>query len=286
MTLARIGATAVLGLVLAQAATAGEIHFEGFEDPGWVPGGDNWNNYLGADIERVSSGTDGIASSSGAAHARITNLSAQNDVFGNPHSGTLSPYTRFGGYSNSFGNGFTTSLDVYLDPSWADGQGFDFSVAANRQDGSHLRDFIAHIGVVNGDLLFNASNNSDWSFNGFKLENENGGDNFAVTLAGWYTLEHVFYGDGGLLSVDVNLRDSGGGLLHSLTRTTTDDIAGTVGGNRYGWLVYNNIDGLAIDNTRLATADVPEPPVLAMLLAGGLLGCAWRRRGSAGAARS
>lgn len=278
MTFRRLVAPVLVMLAMGPAAQAAEIHFEGFEDAGWTQGSPSWANYSGGEIERVASGTDGITSSAGSAHAIVTNLSSNNNVFGNPTLGALSPYTQFGGYSSSFGGGFTASLDIYLNPTaWVNDQGFDYSVAVSNQGGGHLRDFIAHVGMVDDALLFNASNNSDWSFNAYKLENENSGDYFTIADAGWYTLQHVFYDVGGLLSVDINLLDDGGGLLHSLTRSTSDDIATTVGGNRYGWLVYNNIDRLAVDNTRLLTADVSEPASIALLMLG-LAGAFVRRR--------
>ncbi|MEX1040571.1 MAG: hypothetical protein WDZ51_08075 [Pirellulaceae bacterium] len=233
-----------------------DLHFEGFEDPAWaanLPG--NWQNSAGGDIEKVPSGNAGIPSYEGSSHAIITNLSEVDDVFGDPSLGGSSPYTQFGGYSDQFGGGFATSLHVYLDPgNWDNGDGFDFSSAVSNQDGGHLRDFIAHIGKVGGALLFNGSNNSDRNFNGFKLLNENNATPFTINSAGWYAIEHVFYDDGGFLSVDINLRDASGNLLFTVTRETMDDIATTVGGNRYGWLVFNNIDGLAVDNTRLFVA--------------------------------
>ncbi len=265
-------ALVTLGAVVAlsTSAIAAPPHFEGFEDPGWVANmTDNWQNYAGGAIQRVLSGTNGITSASGVAHAEIYGLSLQNNVFNVPSLGALSPYTRFGGYSSSFGPGFTASLDVYLDPAWSDGDGFDLSVAASKQDGSHLRDFIWHVGIVGTDLLVNASNNSDYSYNSFKLLNENSGNYYTVGSAGWYTLESVFYDDAGSLSVDFNLRDSGGSLLHTITRgSVADDIATIVGGNRYGWFTYNNIEGLAIDNTSLAA--IPEPATLGLLALGGL----------------
>lgn len=275
MQMTRISSLVLLCLaIVASSAVAAPYHFEDFENPGWVANQtDNWQN-SGGTITRVPTGTSGIASSDGVAHATLT-----------PGNG---PFTRFGGYSSSFGTGFTASLDVYLNPAWGVGSGFDYSVAANNQSGSHLRDFIWHVGVVSGQgLLVNASNNTDFTFNSFKLLNENGGNNFEVTSAGWYTFEQVFYDLAGSLAVDFNLLDSGGNLLYSVTRTNAaDDIATIVGGNRYGWFTYNNVDGLAIDNTELRAnlaAEVPEPASLAIWGLVSATGAAWsyRRRKAA-----
>ena len=142
----------------AFTAQAGTVYSQDFEDPSWVPGnisGDpgDWQDY-DATITRVASGTNGIASSGGSAgHAIISG------------GGATAPYTRLGGYSSDFGAGFTVSLDIYLDPTaWVQGQGFDWSTAVNNQDGNHLRDFIWHVGVDSGQLLVNASNNTDFGF--------------------------------------------------------------------------------------------------------------------------
>ncbi len=260
----------LLALCIAGVASADVTYFEGFEDAGWTAGTDsnNWQNYAGGDIIQVASGTDGIISADGSSHAIITNLSEQSNVYGTPTLGAVSPYTRLGGYSDSFGTGFSVSMDVYLDTNWDDGNGFDWSVAISKQDGSHLRDFIWHVGIVNEDLIVNASNNSDYSFNSYKLLNENSQDYATVSDSGWYTLESVYYDLAGSLAVDFNLLDSNGTLIYSVTRSTADDIASVVGGNRYGWLCYDNIDGLALDNVTVEynAAAVPAPG--AILLAG------------------
>lgn len=257
-------AAMILGSAVEVQATS--LHFEGFEDPAWTAGlADNWQELNGT-IDRVVSGTGGIASSAGVAHAQVG--AAQSSVF-----------TRFGGYRNDFGNGFTASLDIYLDPNWDEGTGFDYSVAVSNQSGGHQRDWIFHVGVEGGDLLVNASNNADFVTNPFKLLNDNGGNNFTVTSAGWYTFQHVFADDGtGLLSVDYNLLSAGGTVLYSVTRGSNpaDDIATTVGGNRYGWFTHNDIANLAIDNTSLvAAATVPEPTTMSLMaLAAGVLASA------------
>ena len=256
----------ILAVATTSFATIG--HFEGFEDSGWVANQtDNWQNY-NSDIQRAASGTGGITSSDGSAHAIITNLQMGEDVFGNPSLGAGGPYTRYGGYTSTFGGGFTASLDVYLDTSWTEGQGFDYSVAINNQNtGLHLRDYMFHVGVTDQGLLVNASNNTDFNYNEYKLENENSGNYYTIAGSGWYTLQQIFYDDGGNVSVDMILLDSTGSQLWNVTRTSSDDIATTAGGHRYGWFTYNNIDGLALDNTSM----VPEPATMVLLGLGGLL---------------
>lgn len=279
-----VSIAATVGLTGASASGQTVTYNEGFEAAGWtagagVAGTNGWNNNSGSDIVQVASGTNGIASFSGSSHGTLTNLRVNNDVFGNPSLGAGGAFTRYGGYSSSFGTGFTTSASVYLDPgSWNDGQGFDYSSAVSRQDGNHLRDFIWHVGMVDGALLVNGSNNTDFSLNASKLQNENGGNNYEVSTAGWYTLQQQFVNDGGTLSVIFSLLNAGGSELFSFTRTTSDDIASTVGGNRYGWFTYANIDGLAIDDVQVAYSVIPLPGAAGMALAGmGMIGLRRRR---------
>lgn len=238
-----VGAFALASFFTPQSGFA-ILHFEGFEDPGYVQGGDNWNNLSGATIARAASGTAGITSSSGVAHATLT-----------PGNG---PFTRFGGYSSNFAGGFTAQLDIYLDPAaWSNEEGFDYSVAVNNQAGNHRRDFIFHVGMVGTDFLVNASNNTNFDFSAFKLNNENSMNNYTLTDAGWYTFEQDFRDDGGVLAVDFNLYDDSDTLLYTVTRSDPSDLIATdIGGNRYGWFTYNDQNGLAIDNTNLVA--VPE----------------------------
>ena len=74
-------------------------------------------------------------------------------------------------------------------------------------------------------------------------------------------------------------------LLHTWTMTSADAIA-TVGGNRYGWIVFNENSFLAIDNAeldRLDTGAVPEPISLAVwsALAAGVGAVVWVKRRAA-----
>lgn len=189
--------------------------------------------------------------------------------------GSGGPYASLSSYSSTFGSGFVVKQDIYLDTTWNNENGFDYAVAVNKPDGSHRRDFVWHVGVVDGSLLINASNNANTSFKPGKLLNENGGNYFTVNSSGWYTFETVFYDNEGILAVDMNLLDTAGNTLYSITRSSAvDDIATVVGGPRYGWLVYNTIEGLALDNTSV----VPEPASLGLLGMGGLALLRRRRR--------
>lgn len=258
--------TAGLGISASPALAV----FEGFEDPNWEPGG-IWNNYLGGEVQRVASGHNGITSASGDYHGIITNLQTVEYPADSGHHtlGALSPFARLSSFGTTFGQGFVVTQDFYLDTSWDNNLGFDFAVSVNEPDGTtHQRDFIWHVGVYEGELLINASNNSDWRYNSYKLLNENGGQYYTVTESGWYTFQTVFYDNGeGILAVDLNLLNAAGETLYSITRSKAEDIIGIeVGGPRVGWLAYNNIDGLAIDNTSV----VPEPAALSVLGLGGL----------------
>ncbi len=194
----------------------------------------------------------------------VYNAADENALFAGTASG---PYSYYGDdpsptqYRADWpSGGWYASLDVYLDPAWADGTGFDFSVAASKQDSSHLRDFIFHVGVVGSNgLLVNASNNADFYTNPFKLLNENGGNYYTVGSAGWYTFRHLFYDNAGTLAVDMQLLDSGGNLLWSVTRSNATDLIGTVvGGTRYGWFTHIDVSsGILVDNQYLCRGSQP-----------------------------
>lgn len=229
-------------------------YLQSFENPAWSSGAHetsqsvDWNAYS-SQISRVASGTDGIASSDGTAHAVIDSTSLPAAPFHYPGA-----FNRLGGYYSSFGTGFRASVDVYLnlaDPAVvANTYGWDLSTAANRQNGNHLRDFIFHAASdASGNILIAADNNS-----GFAKRNDLAGLNhYTVTSSGWYTFEWVFRDNGsGVLAVDCNLRDGSGTLLWTETRSDAADlIASVAGGNRYMRFTFLAVDKLAIDNTRL-----------------------------------
>jgi hypothetical protein len=210
---------------------------QGFEadTDGWYDANSAWYGL----VSQVPSGENGISSASGAFHSVME---------GDAASG---PFSRFDGYRDTWAGTWTAEIDVYLDPDWAAGTGFDYSVAASGSDGLHQRDYIFHVtkDTSTGKLLVAGSNNTNFAPRE-DLENLN---HFEVVDAGWYTLQHVFYENAGALAVDLNLLDSTGNVLFTETRYNAADlIPDEVGGNRYAWFTVINVNGgIAVDNHQL-----------------------------------
>ena len=223
---------------------------QGFEtdNAGFFIGPDDWSGGLVV----TASGTNGIDAADGSSYAVAT----QTDEAG----GVTGPFTRFDGYSTDFGTGFSTQVKIYLDPTWNDGAGFDWSVAANGQDGNHQRDFIFHVtkDADTGTVLVGASNNTKFDPRNDLEEN----NHTSIDTAGWYTFEHNFYENAeGDLEVALSLYDDAGDWLFTeISSNTADDIAAEVGGNRYGWFTNIDVnDGIAIDSVLLIGTSDADP---------------------------
>ena len=219
---------------------------------------DGWLDYLGSSVVQVPSGTNGITSLSGAAHATLSEGDTiTSGVYNNKKIG---PFNRLGGYENDFPfGGYTVSQSVFLDMSESDGstdKRLDISAASSAPSGDHRRDFIFHIGTnpaTAGEWCVNATNNAPG--------NPCTSGNAAVSTSGWYTFIYDFRNIGGQLSVEMSVSDTSDTTIGSWTKTTATDIIGdTVGGHRYLWFTTNDFDGLAIDDTQLASAP-PRPEI-------------------------
>ncbi|MGH3130422.1 MAG: post-COAP-1 domain-containing protein [Gaiellaceae bacterium] len=241
---------------MASAAAPPGTYFNGFET-----NTAGWFNLSGATITRVPSGyagsgyASGISSASGSYHARL-GLDPSPDTCasgGGPQPIHYGSYTNWGGYSSLFPTGgYFTRLDIYLDVQWAQthlDRRFDWASAVNDTIGQHQRDFVFNAGTDPLGFVISGSNNSTRC--GAFPANP-GNTPIHIATSGWYTFEHAFTGvAGGPLVVTMRVIDKTTSLvLGTWIRSTPTDIIGvTVGGNRYGWFVQNEIDDLAIDNS-------------------------------------
>ncbi len=161
--------------------------------------------------------------------------------------GQEGPFTRFDGYRTVFTDGLSSGVKVYLDTTWGEDQGFEYSVAANGSDGNHQRDYVFQVAKDGGKLWVGGSTGAD-----FNSDAPVAGS-IEVATSGWYTLQHVFHDVSGVLSVDLNLIDAAGNVTHVATLSDpSDTIPAEVGGNRYGWFASIDVPGgIAVDTVTL-----------------------------------
>jgi len=254
------------GLILGVVTVAFAAFFQSFEidTAGWF------------DAIRVPTGTNSVPSKTGAFHAE--------DGGG--------AFTRWGGYSKTFPpGGYTTSIDIYLDISppyntstptipYANDTRFDWTSAISTPACGHRRDFVFNAGFYTDTdttgagprFVISASNNAGRS--GAFPKNP-GRMPYTIYAEGWYTFEHRFRDNGGgVLAVDLTIKNALGVPLMTWTLSDSSDIIGTtVGGNRYGWFAQDEFPHLAFDTSALAGfqdfCTVPPSTAGAKVTAGG-----------------
>jgi len=196
---------------------------QGFEHDtdGWitddVPGAVGWCG----DITRYDRGSGPVAPSVGHGYAVVAN-GACNEYWMNNGWPVSGPYAPFGGdYSESWPqSGFVTELDIYLDPNWMDGTGFNYYVGMRVLDENSFRYFVIPTVAENGALLV--------------AGNE-------INQAGWYTFRVRFRDEGGQLAVDFELAQKGR-VVFAQPMTTTAFYGATTSsfkvsniGTGYSW---------------------------------------------------
>jgi hypothetical protein len=253
--IAAVGVTAFVLAAWVSADAPPGPYFNGFES-----NTAGWFNFEGGTITRVPSGStsnyaNGVTAAAGSYYARLgIDPTPDSCTFG---GGTApiyyGPYTRWGGYSAIFPpGGYTTGVDIYLDVPYAQSHPdtrFDWDSAISNTTGGFRRDFVFNVGTDSLGFVISGSNNATRCG---ANPADPGNTPLHITISGWYTFKHTFSGvSGGPLTVTMTVSPSGSNTpLGTWVRSDlTDIIDQTVGGNRYGWFVQNEFDGLAIDNS-------------------------------------
>jgi len=258
----RTGATLIaLTMLLALPAIASADappgpYFNGFETntAGWFNNG-------GGTITRVGTGSlstyaNGVAAQTGGSYARlgIDKNPDSCDAAGGPFPVFEAPFTRWGGYSALFPpGGYSTGVDIYLDVPYAQSHPdtrFDWDSAISDASGGFRRDFVFNVGTDSLGFVITGGNNATRC--GANPADVGHSPVVHITASGWYTFKHTFSGvTGGPLTAILQVLPAGSNIpLGAWDRSDPSDIIGdTVGGNRYGWFVQNEFDGLAIDNS-------------------------------------
>jgi hypothetical protein len=233
------------------------------------------NGWTNAD--RVASGTHGITSKSGNWHAETLD-SVNNE----------SAYVLWDVGDAMVPPGFTTSVDIYLDLSSGafNDTRFDWDVALQTSAGGFVRDFVFNGGYYDQmsatgsgpRFVFSAGNNAG---RGNAYPEDPNHDPFAITASGWYTFQHHFQDDNGVLRVDMTILDASGAIEKSWTISSGDPVGPNCCSPNYGWFATQEFEFLAFDNADLTqdapATQVPEPATMSLITIG-LAGFVRRKR--------
>lgn len=236
----------------------------------------------------------GIDSAHGDWHARLRTSGCETLRFTTTTT-CFGPFTRWGKATSQNPDfpkgGYMTEVDIYLDVAWvATGGGrndyrFDWSSAINENTGNHQRDFVFNVGtpLTSAEALatpgyyVNASTNATRSgaFPQNMCPNPSTAPNYCrtpvkITDSGWYTFRHSFYPRHHMgtdyLAVDFTVLRHDGVVMANWFISVTifqdpddPDRMSTIGGDRYGWFVINEINDLAIDCSNLRPRAIGHP---------------------------
>ncbi len=141
-------------------------------------------------------------------------------------------------------NGFTSSIEIYIDPAWAaanPGQNVDWDVGLNNTSGNYLNDNgFTMCSTTAGGGGFYVNLNQFGSCNPSSEE---------LTNAGWYTFNQDFQSVGGQVLVTYSVVPPTGPTWTSVVNTGLS--TSSTGGPSYGWLADEDVLGLPIARVSL-----------------------------------
>jgi hypothetical protein len=262
-------ATVLAALPLLADAPPGP-YFNGFETSlsSWFDSGGTIARQPSGYVS-ASGYASGISSATGSYHARLGldpgPVTCQSGS--GPHLIFGGPFTRWGGYSETFPTGgYRTSVKIYLDVPYAQTHldtRFDWASVINYTDGTFLREFVFNVGTDATGFVITAGNNAS------RCDADpysNGADHapkVSIATSGWYTFEHRFLDNNGVLQVIMRIIDSNNLVVGSWTRSDPSDVIGIVGGNRYGGFEQNEFPDLAIDDSQRTGLNLAASPTTA-----------------------
>ncbi len=218
---------------------------------------------------RVSSGTNGITSKSGNYHAEALQSPFPDG----------SAYTFWNMGDGTVPGGFVSSVDIYLDlgSGATNDTRFDWDVALQDNNGNFVRDFVFNGGYydqtsMSGSgprFVFSAGNNAGRP-NSYPEDPNH--DPFAITSSGWYTFQHHFQDDNGVLRVDMTILDANGNIEKAWTINSGDPVGPDCCSAYYDWFANQEFEVLAFDNVSLTpdspVTTVPEPATMTLAVLG------------------
>jgi hypothetical protein len=235
---------------------------------GWCTYAEGCNGQIGNDYGTIDvvpqsySNNGGYAAAvpgptrSEKAYARVSGAGGYQETgSGCPSPGDencTGPYILYGGSGTDSKfpkNGFDSSIQIYLDPSWAaanPGQVIDWDVSLNNNSGAFLEDFVFNLcSTANdgGGYYLSVSNNAGGCSTGPT----------EVTRAGWYTLETQFSSVGAAIAVNyIAINPNGSTALYQLEQPGI--ATRHAGGPNYGWFPDEDALGLPVANVSLTLA--------------------------------
>jgi hypothetical protein len=293
-----LAAVALTGMLVSSASAVEPTYRNGFEidTAGWFDASGTITRQPSGYVNPGGYASD-INSATGGFHARLDRGTCETQPGGAGDTVNCpGPFTRWGGRNNTWPvGGYTTQVDIYLDPAYAranpdsyggnitcleasdpssdptcKGTRFDYSSAINNAAGDFLRDF--GFNVATGPDPTGNVPCTGWIATAGTNVNRTGASPYnpaftpqCISNPGWYTFKHTFYAEGNNLKVRMEIIPVGSATATATWTVTSGDLIVTgdpstsVGCNRYGWFTNQEIFGLPIDNASMTGCGTPLP---------------------------
>lgn len=228
-------ALSVVAVLAVHAQGNGPARLQSFEQDtaGWLDNDISGPGGWCGKVARYERGSGPVMPSKGHGYA-IAEQGPCNEFWMNNGWPASGPYAPFAGNLEGWpASGFVAALDIYLDPAWTAGSGFQYAFSVSLPDGT-FRYFPVTVAVDGGSVMVAG---------------------YPVTEAGWYTFR-VIYGAAadGALTVDFELAQQGHVLFSQpvdstlFTQESTSSFAANSVLPAYSWFEISDGLELPIDH--------------------------------------